>query len=178
VIGAVAAGALYYAYPVQVSTLAGLTRNYLISWFAPPGTTTTELNAAYQGTGAAAPSPPAEASSPSASAGDWPSYNRTLTSERYSQLSQINTKNAGKLKVLCTYDVDQFAAFESGLIMVDNALIGTTEFRHFLPRPGYLRRELANARRLPSQPPAGQPRRRLPGRHAVSRHPGRAGAGL
>ena len=130
-IGAAAAGALYYAYPVQVSTLAGLTRNYLISWFAPPGTTTTELNAAYQGAGAAAPSPPAEAPLPSASAEDWPSYNRTLTSERYSQLSQINTKNVGQLKVLCTYDVDQFAAFESGLIMVDNALIGTTEFDIF-----------------------------------------------
>jgi alcohol dehydrogenase (cytochrome c) len=131
VIGAVAAGALYYAYPVQVSTLAGLTRNYLISWFAPPGTTTTELNAAYQGTGAVAPSPPAEAALPNASAGEWPSYNRTLTSERYSPLSQINTTNAGKLKVLCTYDVGQFAAFESGLIMVENALIGTTEFDIF-----------------------------------------------
>jgi alcohol dehydrogenase (cytochrome c) len=131
VIGAVAAGALYYAYPVQVSTLAGLTRNYLISWFAPPGTTTTELNAAYQGTGTAAPAPPAEAPSAGAAAEDWPSYNRTLTSERYSPLNQINTKNAGKLKVLCTYDVDQFAAFESGLIMVENALIGTTEFDIF-----------------------------------------------
>jgi alcohol dehydrogenase (cytochrome c) len=32
---------------------------------------------------------------------------------------------------LCTYDVDQFAAFESGLIMVDNALIGTTQFDIF-----------------------------------------------
>jgi alcohol dehydrogenase (cytochrome c) len=32
---------------------------------------------------------------------------------------------------LCTYDVGQFAAFESGLIMVDNALIGTTEFDIF-----------------------------------------------
>ena len=106
VIGAVAAGVLYYAYPVQVSTLAGLTRNYLISWFAPPGTTTTELNAAYQGTGAAAPLPPAEAPSAGAAAEDWPSYNRTLTSERYSPLSQINTKNAGKLRVLCTYDVN------------------------------------------------------------------------
>ena len=68
-------------------------------------------------------------------AGDWPSYNKTLTSERYSQLSEINTKNVGKLKVLCTYDVDQFAAFESGLIMVDNALIGTTEFDIFSLNP-------------------------------------------
>ena len=131
VAGAAAAGALYYAYPVQVSIFAGLTRNYLITWSAPPGATTTELNAAYQGAGAAAPSPPAEAPSAGAAAEDWPSYNRTLTSERYSPLSEINTKNAGKLKVLCTYDVDQFAAFEPGLIMVENALIGTTEFDIF-----------------------------------------------
>ena len=35
VIGAATGGALYYAYPVQVSTLAGLTRNYVISLAAP-----------------------------------------------------------------------------------------------------------------------------------------------
>src|SRR5271170_2787663 len=135
VIGATAGGALYYAYPVQVSTYAGLTRNYLISWSAPPGTTTTELNAAHTGAAAVVPSPPAEAASAGANAGDWPSYNRTLSSERYSPLSQITTKNVGKLKVLCTYDVNQFAAFESGLIMVDNALIGTTEFDIFSLNP-------------------------------------------
>jgi hypothetical protein len=48
VTGAAVAGALYLAYPVQVSTLAGLTRSYLISWSAPPGTITTESNAAYK----------------------------------------------------------------------------------------------------------------------------------
>jgi hypothetical protein len=48
VIGAVTGGALYYAFPVQVSTLAGLTRSYLISWSAPPGTITTESNATYK----------------------------------------------------------------------------------------------------------------------------------
>jgi alcohol dehydrogenase (cytochrome c) len=134
-IGAAVAGGLYYAYPVQVSIFAGLTRNYLLSWSALPGATTTELNAAYKGAGAVALSPPADAPLPSATAGDWPSYNRTLTSERYSQLSQINKKNIGSLKVLCTYDVGQFAAFESGLIMVDNALIGTTEFDIFSINP-------------------------------------------
>jgi hypothetical protein len=46
-ISAVTGSALYCAYPVQVSALAGLTRNYLISWSAPPGTITTESNAAY-----------------------------------------------------------------------------------------------------------------------------------
>jgi len=71
---------------VQVSTLAAMTRNYLISWSAPPGTITTELNAAYKGAGVIASSPAAEASSPDATAGNWPSYNRTLTCERYSQL--------------------------------------------------------------------------------------------
>jgi alcohol dehydrogenase (cytochrome c) len=125
--GAVVAGGLYFAYPVQVSTLAGMTRNYLIYFLVrTSGTITTELNSASK-TEAAPPRPAAETSSPDATAGDWPSYNRTLTSERYSQLGQINTKNVGRLKVLCTYDVDQFAAFESGLIMAENALIGTTQ---------------------------------------------------
>jgi alcohol dehydrogenase (cytochrome c) len=114
-----------------VSLFAGLTRNYFLSWSAPPGTTTTELNAAYKGPGGVAPPPSAEAPFPNTTAGDWPSYNKTLTSERYSQLSQINTKNAGKLKVLCTYDTNQYSSFESGLIMVNDALIGTTEFDIF-----------------------------------------------
>jgi len=130
VIGAAIGGALYLAYPVQVSTIGGLTRNYLLSLSAPPGTTSTESNAAYK-----APSPPAEAPAASASAGDWPSYNRTLTSERYSQLSQINTKNVGGLKVLCTYDVGGYEAFESGLIVVNDALIGTTQFDIFSLNP-------------------------------------------
>ncbi len=122
------------AYPVQVSTFAGLSRNYFISWFAPTGTTATELNTAYKAAGVAASSPPAAATLPNA-AEDWPSYNKTLTSERFSPLSEINTTNAGKLKVLCTYDVKELAAFESGLIMVENALIGTTQFDIFSLNP-------------------------------------------
>jgi alcohol dehydrogenase (cytochrome c) len=134
VAGAAVGGALYLIYPVQISTLGGLTRNYLISWSAPAGTTTTELNAAYKAA-AVAPGSPAATPSPDAAAGDWPSYNRTLASERYSQLNQINTQNVGKLKVLCTYDVGEFAAFESGLIMVEGALIGTTQFDIFSVNP-------------------------------------------
>ncbi len=66
-----------------------------------------------------------------AAAGDWPSYNKTLTSEQFANLGQINTQNVGKLKVLCTYDTRQFTSFETGLIMVEGALIGTTEFDIF-----------------------------------------------
>lgn len=129
VVGAAAAGALYWAFPVRVSILAGLTRNYLMSWSAPRGTASIETNPAFRGATLAL-SPVAEAV-PAPSAGDWPSYNRTLTSQRYVGLSEINGENVGKLKVLCTYDVDQFAAFASGLIMVNGALIGTTEFDIF-----------------------------------------------
>jgi glucose dehydrogenase len=126
VAGAAAAGVLY-AYWDQAVPLAGLAINYFRSWSAPPGTTTTELAAASEAAGAVAPSPPSAVPLPNATAGDWPSYNKTLTSERYSQLSQINAKNVSKLKVLCTYDTKQYTSFETGLIMVNGALIGTTE---------------------------------------------------
>ena len=177
VIGAAAGGALYYFYPVQVSIFAGLTRNYIVS-STPPGTTTTELNAAYKAAEAVAASPAADAPSASATAGDWPSYNRTVTSDRYSQLSEINTKNVGQLKVLCTYDVGEYSAFESGLIMVENALIGTTVFDIFSLNPATCALNWRTHEDYPRQHYAGQPRRRLPGRHAVSRHPGRPGTRL
>jgi alcohol dehydrogenase (cytochrome c) len=135
VIGATAASALYYAFPIQVSTYAGLARSYVLSWSAPAGTTTTESNPAYKEAAAVPAAAAAVAPLPSATAGDWPSYNRTLTSERFSSLSQINTKNVGKLKLLCTYDVGQFSPFEAGLIMVDDALIGTTAFDIFSLNP-------------------------------------------
>jgi alcohol dehydrogenase (cytochrome c) len=119
---AVGAGAaLYFAYPVQVSLLAGAARSYLLALNAPPGAVTTAKNAAYKG-GTAAPQPPA-ATLAGTGPGDWPSYNKTLTSERFA--------NLGKLKVLCTYDTNQYSSFESGLIMVNGALIGTTEFDIF-----------------------------------------------
>jgi alcohol dehydrogenase (cytochrome c) len=128
--GAAAAGAgaaFYFAHPTETELAAGLARSYLLTLNAPPGTVTTETNTAYT----VAPSERPAGAAPGAATGDWPSYNRTLTSERFSDLSQINTKNAGKLKVLCTYDTNQYSAFESGLIMVNGALIGTTEFDIF-----------------------------------------------
>src|SRR5271166_5459007 len=118
--------ALYQSNPVQAAVFAGLARNYIWSWTAPAGATTTELNPNFHGPGAAAPA--SLAGAPQAnSAEDWPSYNRTLTSERYSPLDQINTKNVGQLTVLCTYDTKKYTSFESGLIMVNGALIGTTD---------------------------------------------------
>ena len=133
VIGATATDALADDLTVKASIAAALTRNYFLTLDAPAGTTSIETNPAYKAAAAAAPAPPGEAAS--AAAGDWPSYNRTLSSERFSPLSQINTKNVGKLKVLCTYDIGQFTAFEAGLLMVNDALIGATEFDTFSLNP-------------------------------------------
>jgi alcohol dehydrogenase (cytochrome c) len=135
VAGAAVGGVLYSAFPVQVATIGGLSRNFLTTLGAPAGTVSTEANAAYQAPAAATSSALTDATSPDAASGEWPSYNRTVTSQRYSHLGQINRKNVGQLKVLCTYDTHELAAFESGLIMVDNALIGTTEFDIFSLNP-------------------------------------------
>src|SRR5271166_2543917 len=101
-------------------------RGEILSLFAPAGAVATERNPDYKS--AAAPEKP-QARAPAAA--DWPSYNKTLTSERFSDLSQITTKNVAKLKVLCTYDTWRLTSFETGLIMVEGALIGTTEFDIF-----------------------------------------------
>ncbi len=126
VAGAVAAGALY-VYWDQAVPIVGMAINYYRSFSAPAGTTSTELAPGSSTAGAVAAPAPAAMATSNAASGDWPSYNKTLTSERYSQLDQINRKNVSKLKVLCTYDTGQYTSFETGPIMVNGALIGTTE---------------------------------------------------
>jgi len=123
---AMVAGVLYL-YWDQAVPLAGMAINYARSWTAAPGTTTTEVAANSTADTAVASLPVRASPLLHALVGDWPSYNKTLTSERYSQLDQINTKNIGKLKVLCVYDTKQYTSFETGPIMVNDALIGTTE---------------------------------------------------
>src|SRR5277367_6799176 len=128
VIGAAAVGGITpsLADEAGIEVGVGELRGEILSLFAPPGAIATETNPNYKG--AVAPPP---AAPPSPAAADWPSYNKTLTSERFSDLSQINTKNVAKLKVLCTYDTWRLTSFETGLIMVEGALIGTTEFDIF-----------------------------------------------
>ena len=59
--------------------------------------------------------------SPPAHAGnaDWPTYNRTLTSDRYATLEKIDNKNVTGLKVLCTFDTGEQVSFQTGLVQVD-----------------------------------------------------------
>src|SRR6059036_2650659 len=107
VVGIAVAG-LSYAYWDQTVQIGSMAINYVRYWSAPAGTLETEVAQ----TGVAAQPSTSSASTsgqaaPGGTEGDWPSYNKTLTSNRFSQLEQINRTNADKLKVLCTYDTKQ-----------------------------------------------------------------------
>jgi alcohol dehydrogenase (cytochrome c) len=128
----IAMASLLYIYWDRAVPIAALAINYVRYWSAPAGTLKTEIAP----TGAATqPSTPTAAASPKVASGeteaDWPSYNKTLTSDRFSQLSQINRTNADKIKVLCTYDTGVFTGFNSGLLEVNGALIFATEYDIF-----------------------------------------------
>jgi len=57
----------------------------------------------------------------------WPSYNRTLSSDRYAPFTEINRSNVSRLKQLCVYDLDVDASFQAGPIVIDRTLYATTD---------------------------------------------------
>src|SRR6516165_7582149 len=132
VVGGMAIAGLSYAYWDETVLIASMAINYVRYWSAPAGTLETEVaqtGAAVQGSTSPVSASPQAA--PGETEGDWPTYNKTLTSNRFSQLSQINRTNAERLKVLCTYDTGQYTGFNSGLLEVNGALIFVTAFDIF-----------------------------------------------
>ena len=116
--------------------LLGRVLNSVRSATNPAGTLTVEVNQGFTGSGAhRAPGENAESSD----GGSWPSYNRTLTSERYSPLDTINVRTVRDLKVLCTYDTRLRESFETGPLMVEGALIGTSALDIFSIDPANCR---------------------------------------
>jgi alcohol dehydrogenase (cytochrome c) len=105
--------------------LAGVLFNTVVSFRNPPGTLTVEV----QPGAASTQLIPATSDTPDPD--EWPSYNRTTTSERYSPLDQINRQNVQSLRVRCTYDSKLYENFTSVLIMVDGAVIATGAFDTF-----------------------------------------------
>lgn len=69
----------------------------------------------------------ADGATPQRPTTEWPSYNRTLTSERFSTLAQVDRRNAASLRVACTFDTGEVTAFQSGLVQVGRLLLATTE---------------------------------------------------
>lgn len=143
--GLVFGGIVYFFYWNQAVPLAAMAINYVRYLSAPAGSLTTEVapaNAAQASAPSVAPAANATAAAaaipdqtPGAAAGDWPSYNRTLTSDRFSHLDQISKDNVGGLKVLCTYDTGQYTGFNSGLLELDGELIAATEYDIFAIDP-------------------------------------------
>jgi alcohol dehydrogenase (cytochrome c) len=58
---------------------------------------------------------------------DWPSYNRTLLSDRFAPQDEINRANVAKLHPICTYDLGLQTEFETGPIVIGETLYGTSE---------------------------------------------------
>src|SRR5258707_7404552 len=57
--------------------------------------------------------------------GNWLTYSRDYTGQRYSPLDQINTANAGKLRVAWMRHVNELDTFETSPIAVDGTLFIT-----------------------------------------------------
>jgi len=68
------------------------------------------------------------AASSVAHSADWPSYNGTYTSDRYSELTSINTETVKGLREVCHFDTGETASFQTGPVIVDGAAYITTEF--------------------------------------------------
>ena len=106
--------------------------NYVRYLSAPAGTMTTELAGSDDGAaavisgllggGIAGGKVQAQTKPSRAKRGVWPSYNKTLTSNRFSQLSLINKDNVSNLRVICTYDTGQYTGFTAGLLEVNGAV--------------------------------------------------------
>jgi alcohol dehydrogenase (cytochrome c) len=126
IIAAALTGLTFEALRSRIIPVIGLIINYVRSLDAPAGTLTIETA---QMAGGDAPASAESASSipDSAPMSGWPSYNRTLTSERYSPLRQIDRANVAKIQVQCIYDTKDYTQFQTGPIVVNGALIGTTE---------------------------------------------------
>ena len=62
---------------------------------------------------------------------DWPSYNRTLTSDRFVPFDQINKTNVAGLKQLCIYDLGVDTSFQTGPVVIGRTLYGTTDMDTF-----------------------------------------------
>jgi alcohol dehydrogenase (cytochrome c) len=102
--------------------VAAMGINWVRYLSAPAGTLETEN---------APGSLPVESSSIPDTGKDWPSYNKTLSSNRFASLDEINRSSVGRMKVLCTFDTGTYTGFNTGLIEIDGRLLFASEYDTF-----------------------------------------------
>jgi len=59
--------------------------------------------------------------------GDWSSYNRTLTGERFSPLAEINRANVARMYEVCTYTLPEVTSLQTEPIVVNGTMYFTTD---------------------------------------------------
>ncbi len=64
-------------------------------------------------------------------ADNWPAYNRTYDSERYSPLAEITPRNVAGLHPLCSYDTGETTSFQTGPLVLDGAIYFTTDLNTY-----------------------------------------------
>jgi alcohol dehydrogenase (cytochrome c) len=138
VIALVGLGLYISFHKTAAITSAGMVMNSVRSANDPEGTLVVEVrpnSSVMQASAAGANDVASTENAPAEDPGSWPSVNRTLTSQRYSPLNQINAKNAHDLKVECTYDTHLHESFETEPIVIHDALIFTSVMDIFSINP-------------------------------------------
>jgi alcohol dehydrogenase (cytochrome c) len=59
---------------------------------------------------------------------DWPSYNRTLSGDRYAPQTAVTPATVKSLQPLCHYDLSQQSSFQTGPLVIRGTLYVTTDF--------------------------------------------------
>ncbi len=59
---------------------------------------------------------------------DWPLYGRTYDNQRFSPLTQINTKNVAQLKLAWRYNTGKVGSFQTSPLVIDGIMYLTTPF--------------------------------------------------
>jgi alcohol dehydrogenase (cytochrome c) len=59
---------------------------------------------------------------------DWPSYNRTLSGDRYAPQAAVTPATAKQLQQICSYDLGRQSSFQTGPVVIDDTLFVTTDF--------------------------------------------------
>jgi hypothetical protein len=62
---------------------------------------------------------------------DWVTYKRTLEGNRGSPLTEIDTSNVAQLRPICTFELGERAAFQTGPIVVGGTMYLTTAERTY-----------------------------------------------
>ena len=63
---------------------------------------------------------------PLSGAGDWTTYNGSLSGERYSTLNEITPNNVSRLRQICVFETQDTVSFQSGIVAVGGTLYFTT----------------------------------------------------